>query len=88
VGGIVGALLTGVFATTSINSAGQDGLLYGNPALLGTQALAIVVVALYAAVVTAVLLKVIDAIFGVRVSAPEEQRGLDLSQHGEPAYQS
>jgi len=62
--------------------------LYGNPALLGTQALAIVVVALYAAVVTAVLLKVIDAVFGVRVSATDEQRGLDLSQHGEPAYQS
>jgi Amt family ammonium transporter len=88
VGGIVGALLTGVFATTSINSAGQDGLLYGNPALLGTQALAIVVVAAYAAIVTAVLLKLIDVMFGVRVSANEEQRGLDLSQHGEPAYQS
>lgn len=87
VGGIIGALLTGVFATTSVNSAGQDGLLYGNPALLGIQALAVVVVALYAAAVTWGLLKLIDVLWGVRVSADEEQRGLDVTQHGEPAYQ-
>jgi ammonium transporter, Amt family len=87
VGGIVGALLTGVFATTSVNSAGQDGLLYGNPALLGTQAIAIVVTAVYAAGVTWVLLKLIDAVWGIRVSAEEERRGLDTTQHGEPAYQ-
>ena len=87
VGGIIGALLTGVFATTSVNSAGADGLLYGNPGLLVTQLIAILVSAGYAAIVTFVLLKVINAVWGVRVSADEEERGLDLTQHGEPAYQ-
>lgn len=87
VGGIVGALLTGVFATTTVNSAGNDGLLYGNASLLGIQALAVAVVALYAAVVTWGLLKLINAAWGIRVSPEEELQGLDASQHGEPAYQ-
>lgn len=87
VGGILGALLTGVFATKTVNSAGADGLLYGNPSLLLTQAIAVVVVALYAAAVTFGLLKLLDVTWGVRVSPEEEQRGLDVSQHGEPAYQ-
>jgi Amt family ammonium transporter len=87
VGGIIGALLTGVFATTSVNPAGQDGLLYGNPGLLVTQAIAIVAVAAYAAAVTWGLLKLVDLIWGVRVSADEERQGLDVTQHGEPAYQ-
>lgn len=86
VGGIVGALLTGNFATTTVNPAGFDGLLYGNPGQLATQAIAVVVVAAYAAVVTFVLLKIIDATIGIRVSEAEEQAGLDESQHGEVAY--
>ncbi|MFM7679699.1 MAG: ammonia channel protein, partial [Roseiflexaceae bacterium] len=86
VGGIIGALLTGVFATTTVNPAGFDGLLYGNPGQLATQAIAVVVVAAYAAVVTFVLLKIIDATIGIRVSEAEEQEGLDASQHGEAAY--
>jgi Amt family ammonium transporter len=88
VGGIVGALATGIFASKAVNPAGFDGLLYGNPGQLGIQALAVVVVAVYSAAVTWVLLKVIDVTIGVRVSEDEEQRGLDLSQHGESAYQS
>ncbi len=88
VGGIVGALATGIFASKAVNPAGFDGLLYGNPAQLGIQALAVGVVAVYAAAVTWILLKVIDVTIGVRVSEDEEQRGLDLSQHGESAYQS
>ncbi len=87
VGGIVGALLTGVFATTSVNDAGADGLLYGNAALLGTQAIAVVVVAAYAAIVSFGLLKLIDLTLGLRVSSVEEQLGLDTALHGEPAYQ-
>ncbi|MBV9788783.1 MAG: ammonium transporter [Chloroflexi bacterium] len=87
VGGIVGALLTGVFATTAVNPAGLDGLLAGNPAQVGVQALAIVVVAAYAAGVTWGLLKLIDIVWGLRVSADEERTGLDTTQHGEPAYQ-
>ena len=88
VGGIVGAILTGVFATTTVNPAGFDGLLYGNPGLLLTQIIAVGVVMIYAAVVTFVLLKVLDLTIGIRVSSDEEERGLDLSQHGETAYQS
>jgi Amt family ammonium transporter len=86
VGGIVGALLTGVFATKTVNAAGADGLLYGNPQQLITQIVAVLVVAAYAAVVTFVLLKIIDATIGIRVSEAEENEGLDASQHGESAY--
>jgi Amt family ammonium transporter len=88
VGGIIGALATGVFATTTVNSAGADGLLFGNPGLLGVQAVAVIVVAVYAAAVTWGLLKAIDVLFGLRVTPEEEQRGLDTTQHGEIAYQS
>jgi Amt family ammonium transporter len=88
VGGMIGALATGIFATTTVNSAGFDGLLYGNPGQLLIQAIAVLVVAAYAAAVTWVLLKLVNAAFGVRVSSSEEQRGLDASQHGEVAYQS
>ncbi len=87
IGGTLGALLTGVFATTAVNSAGVDGLLAGNPGQLLIQAIAVVVVAAYAAAVTWGLLKLIDVIFGLRVSPQEEQQGLDSTQHGEPAYQ-
>ena len=86
VGGIVGAILTGVFATTSVNSAGLDGLLYGNPGQVVTQVIAVVVVAAYAGAVTFGLLKLIDVTIGLRVSEQEEQEGLDASQHGETAY--
>jgi Amt family ammonium transporter len=88
VGGVIGALATGIFATKTVNEFGNDGLLYGNPGLLVTQLIAVVVVAAYAAGVTWVLLKVIDAVVGIRVSSDEEQRGLDATQHGEAAYQS
>jgi Amt family ammonium transporter len=88
VGGIIGALATGIFATKTVNSAANDGLLYGNPGQFVTQLIAVLAVAAYAAAVTWVLLKVIDVVVGIRVSREEEQRGLDTSQHGEVAYQS
>jgi len=88
VGGIIGALATGIFATKAVNEFGNDGLLYGNPGLLVTQLIAVLAVAAYAAIVTFVLLKAIDALVGIRVSQEEEARGLDSSQHGEVAYQS
>jgi len=87
VGGMIGALATGIFATTAVNEGGSNGLLYGNPGQLVTQLIAVVVVAVYAAAVTWVLLKAIDAVIGIRVSQDEEQRGLDVTQHGEAAYQ-
>jgi Amt family ammonium transporter len=87
IGGMIGALATGIFATKAINPAGADGLLFGNPGQLAVQALAVVVVAAYAAVVTWGLLKLVDVVFGLRVSPEEEERGLDTTQHGEAAYQ-
>ncbi len=87
VGGMIGALATGVFATRLVNPAGADGLLFGNPGQLAVQALAVAAVAAYAAVVTWGLLKLIDVVIGLRVSPEEEQRGLDTTQHGEAAYQ-
>jgi Amt family ammonium transporter len=86
-GGVSGALLTGVFAEKVINSAGNNGLLFGNPQLLAVQALAIVVVAVYSFVVSLVLLKLLSFRFALRVSHLEEKVGLDVSVHGEPGYQ-
>jgi len=87
VGGILGALATGIFATQAVNAAGANGLLFGNPGQLAIQALAVLVVTVYAATVTWGLLKLIDLTIGLRVSAEDEQRGLDSTQHGEAAYQ-
>jgi Amt family ammonium transporter len=86
IGGTLGALLTGVFATKTINPAGYDGLLHGNPRQLGIQALAVLVTWVYSAVVTFVLLKVLDAVMGLRVSEQGEDAGLDVDQHQESAY--
>lgn len=86
VGGILGALLTGVFASKALNPAGQDGLLYGNPTQLGLQALGIVAAGAYSGVLTWVILKLVDKVIGLRVSSDEEREGLDQSQHGESGY--
>jgi Amt family ammonium transporter len=86
IGGTVGALLTGVFATTAVNPAGHDGLLQGNPRQLLVQAAAVLAVAAYSALVTYGLLKILDLTIGVRESPEEEAAGLDASQHGERAY--
>jgi Amt family ammonium transporter len=86
VGGTLGALLTGVFASKAINPAGADGLLSGNPGLVGIQAVAILATWAYAGGVTFVLLKVLDAVLGLRVDREQEESGLDLTEHGEIAY--
>jgi ammonium transporter, Amt family len=86
VGGILGAIMTGVFASKAVNPAGNDGLLYGNPGLLVTQLTAVGVTVLFAVVGTAVILMVLKAVMGLRVSEQEERMGLDLSQHSESAY--
>jgi Amt family ammonium transporter len=86
VGGIWGALATGLWATKTVNSAGADGLLYGNPGLLLIQLKAVLVTAVYSLVVSYVLLKIIDKLIGLRVSDQEERIGLDLTQHREAGY--
>jgi len=86
VGGTWGALATGLFASKAVNSAGADGLFFGNPSQLGIQAIAVLATWVLAFVGTIILLKIVDAIMGLRVSPDEEQVGIDLSQHDENAY--
>jgi Amt family ammonium transporter len=86
VGGTLGALLTGLFASKLVNPAGSDGLFFGNAAQLGTQALSIAAAWVYSFLVTWIILKILDATMGLRVSEEEESEGLDLSQHGETGY--
>jgi Amt family ammonium transporter len=86
VGGVLGILATGLFASKAINSGGADGLLYGNPALFGVQVLTVVVVAVFSAVVTFLLLKLVDGMTKLRIEPEAEATGLDLSQHNERAY--
>jgi len=87
IGGTWGAIATGLFATTAINAAGQNGLFNGNPGQLAIQLIAVAATWVYAIVVTAVIVKVIDLTVGLRVREHEEALGLDASQHGEVAYQ-
>ena len=86
VGGLWGALATGLFASTAINPGGKDGLFFGNPALLGIQALDAFSTIIYSVIVTFVILKTIDLTIGLRVSREDEIQGLDLTQHSETAY--
>lgn len=86
IGGIWGALATGIFASKAVNSAGADGLLFGNPSLLFKQMIAVGATIVYSLVVTVVLYKLVDLFFGLRVNTKEEAMGLDLTQHHERAY--
>ena len=86
VGGLAGALLTGLFAQKALNDAGANGLFFGNAKQLGIQAIACAASGVYAAIVTFVLLKIIDKVVGVRVEVADEREGLDTSQHGEEGY--
>ncbi|NUQ19800.1 MAG: ammonium transporter, partial [Gemmatimonadaceae bacterium] len=86
VAGIVGALLTGVFALKAVNPAGADGLLAGNPRLLGVQAIAVLCTIVFAGTLTAVVLRGLSLVTALRTAVPHELRGIDLSEHGEHAY--
>lgn len=86
IGGTWGALATGIFATKSINPAGADGLLYGNPSLLGIQALSVLITIAFTITATFIVFKIVSLVMQLRVSADEEETGLDLSLHGEEAY--
>jgi len=86
VGGILGTLATGLFATVAVNAGGSNGLFYGNPRQLAVQALAVGVILVYSFVATYGILKLLDITIGLRVTDEEEVMGLDLSQHGEAGY--
>jgi len=79
-------LFTGFFASKLINAAGGDGLFFGNASQVGIQALSVVSAWVYSFVVTFIILKILDATMGLRVSEEDESTGLDLSQHGEVGY--
>lgn len=87
IGGMVGMLLTGVFATKTVNSAGADGLFYGNAAFFFTQVKALGIVVAYSFVVSFSIFKFINFILPLRVSSEEELLGLDATQHNEKYVQ-
>jgi Amt family ammonium transporter len=84
--GIVGSLAVGIIASSLINPAGPDGLLYGNPSQLGIQALGVVVAAALGFGGTVIIMKIINAVIGLRVPKVEEEVGLDITEQGEVAY--
>lgn len=86
VGGVLGILATGLLASKAVNSAGADGLFFGNPAQLGIQLLTVMAVGAFSCVGTYAILKLVDLVVGLRVSEEDELTGLDLSQHDERAY--
>lgn len=87
IGGIIGSILTGVFATRMVTGEnGAQGALYGDWHQLGVQVLVTLATVVYSAVLTFVLFKIVDKVVGLRVNREEESVGLDISQHGEIAY--
>jgi ammonium transporter, Amt family len=86
VGGTWGAIATGLFASKAVNEAGGDGLFFGNPGQVWTQIVAVAATFVLAGLLTWVILKVVDAVVGLRVTDEDEVAGLDLSQHSETAY--
>ena len=86
VGGVIGILATGLFASKVVNPGGADGLFFGNPGLFGIQLLVVVVTMTFTIISTFLILKLVDSLTGLRVSSEEEATGLDLSQHNERAY--
>lgn len=86
IGGIIGTLATGVFASRAINPLGGDGVLAGNSSLFGTQLIAVIAVIAFSFIGTYAILKLMESAMGLRVAQEEESTGLDLSQHNERAY--
>jgi Amt family ammonium transporter len=86
VGGVLGILATGLFASKAVNAAGADGLLFGNPGQFGVQVVTVLSVGIFSFIGTYIILKLVDGAVGLRVSQEEEAMGLDLSQHNERAY--
>ncbi|MBI4972382.1 MAG: ammonium transporter [Candidatus Omnitrophica bacterium] len=86
IGGVWGALATGLFASKAVNVAGRDGLFFGNPKQFLVQLAAVAVTLVYTFIVTFAIYKVVDMLIGIRVREEEELMGLDLTQHHERAY--
>ena len=87
VGGVFGLLAAGLFASKLVNPGGANGLFFGNPSQLAIQGMAILVTIVYSFAITYILFKVVDKLFGLRVSENDEIVGLDLNQHEETGYE-
>lgn len=87
IGGIVGMLLTGIFATKTVNSGGADGWFYGNPSFFFTQLKGVVIVVIFSFTVSFIIFKLINLIQPIRVSSEDEEEGLDATQHNEQYMQ-
>jgi Amt family ammonium transporter len=87
IGGMVGMIMTGIFATTNVNSGGNNGLFYGNPAFLFTQLKGLAIVVAYSFSVSYAIFKFINWVMPMRVSKADEEVGLDASQHNEKYLQ-
>ena len=87
VGGMFGAVATGVLATGAVQAASR-GLIAGNPGQVLTQVLAVGATIAYAVLATFAIVKLVDLVLGLRISIKEEELGIDLAVHGEVAYQS
>jgi len=85
-GGTWGALATGLFASTAVNGDGANGLFFGNPILLWTQFVSVITTMVFSFIMTAIILKFVDLVVGLRVSHEEEERGMDVSLHNETGY--
>jgi len=85
-GGIWGALATGLFASTAINASGANGLFFGNPHQLFIQFVSVAASIIFSFVMTLIILKVVDKLVGLRVTDEEEEAGLDVSMHSETGY--
>jgi len=86
VGGTVGTIATGLFAEKVVNAAGADGLLFGNAHQLYVQSLSLIITVAFAAIMTFIIFKIVDALIGMRVEENNEVVGLDLTQQSEAAY--
>lgn len=86
IGGIIGALLTGVFATRAVHPNGADGLLAGNATLLGVQFMAVVATIAFAAIASFVILRAMRLVMELRIPVDAELAGIDVTEHGEEAY--
>lgn len=85
-GGMWGAIATGLFASTAINTAGADGLFFGNPSQILIQLVSVIATIAFSFSMTFIILRAIDLLVGLRVTGEEEERGLDISLHNETGY--
>ncbi len=86
IGGLTGAVLTGIFAEKAINAAGNNGALFGNPHQLLVQIVAVLATGLYSFIATWIILKLVSFFSALRVTVSDEEMGLDMATHGEAAY--